>query len=69
MMLYVVDAMGGPTAFQRLIADTAKGAQGIVNLALNPEPSATPIGTTFSDIFANFSAAATLDSNQLVGFQ
>ena len=69
MMLYVVDAMGGPTAFQRLIADTAKGAQGIVNLALNPEPSATPIGTTFSDIFANFSAAATLDSNQLgLGF-
>ena len=69
MMLYVVDTMGGPSAFQRLIADTATGAQGIVNLALNPEPGSTPIGTTFSDIFANFSAAATLDSNQLgLGF-
>ena len=69
MMLYVVDTMGGSNAFQRLIADSAKGGQGIVNLALAPEPGATPVGTTFSDIFANFSAAATLDSNQLgLGF-
>ena len=69
MMLYVVDTMGGSNAFQRLISDSAKGSQGIVNLALSPEPGATPVGTTFSDIFANFSAAATLDSNQLgLGF-
>ncbi len=69
MMLYVVDTMGGPNAFQRLIADTSRGAQGIVNLALSPEPGSTPVGTTFSDIFANFSAAVTLDSNQLgLGF-
>jgi hypothetical protein len=47
-----------------LVADVSTGSSGIENLARNPEPGSTMIGTTMSDIFANFTAAVTLDSSQ-----
>ena len=63
-MMYLADKLGGGAAIQRLVADTATGGASIENLAQNPEPGSTPIGSTMSDIFANFSAAVALDSPQ-----
>ena len=63
-MMYLADKLGGGEAIQRLIADTATGGTSIENLAINPEPGATLIGRTMNDIFANFSAAVSLDSSQ-----
>ena len=63
-IMYLADKLGGGAAIQRLVADTATGGAGIENLAQNPEPGSTPIGTTMSEIFANFSAAVALDSAQ-----
>ncbi|MFL2532993.1 MAG: hypothetical protein CND01_02975 [Marine Group II euryarchaeote MED-G34] len=63
-LMYLADKLGGGAAIQRLVADTATGGAGIENLAQNPETGATYIGTTMSEIFANFSAAVALDSAQ-----
>ncbi len=63
-MMYISDKLGGANAIQRLIADTDVGGISIENLAINPEPGATLIGNNMNDIFANFSAAVTLDSPQ-----
>ena len=63
-LMYLADKLGGGAAIQRLVADTATGGVGIENLAQNPETGATSIGTTMSEIFANFSAAVSLDSAQ-----
>ena len=63
-MMYLADKLGGGAAIQRLVADTATGGAAIENLAQNPEPGSTPIGTTMSEIFANFSAAVSIDSAQ-----
>ncbi|MGB1435997.1 MAG: PKD domain-containing protein [Candidatus Thalassarchaeaceae archaeon] len=63
-LMYISDKLGGGQAIQRLVADTAVGGTSIENLAINPEPGSTPIGTTMNDIFANFSAAVSLDSPQ-----
>ena len=61
---YLSDKLGGSTGIQQLISDPSLGGNGIENLARNPGPGSTPIGLTMSEIFANFSAAITLDSDQ-----
>jgi len=63
-LLYLADKLGGGAAIQRLVADTATGGVAIENLAQSPETGATAIGTTMSEIYANFSAAVSLDSAQ-----
>ncbi len=63
-MLYLADKLGGAPSIRSLIADTSIGGNGIEDLARNPGPGSTPIGRTMSEIFANFSAAVTLDSPQ-----
>ena len=63
-VMYLADKLGGGIAISRLVADTATGGVGVENLARNPEPGSTAIGTTMSDIFANFTAAVSLDSAQ-----
>ena len=61
---YLSDKLGGSTGIQQLISNPSLGGNGIENLARNPGPGSTPIGLTMSEIFANFSAAITLDSDQ-----
>ncbi|MFL2978380.1 MAG: PKD domain-containing protein [Candidatus Poseidoniales archaeon] len=64
-MLYLADKLGGGQAIQSLVADTSTGGASIENLARNPVPgSPGNIGTTMDEIFANFTAAAVLDSQQ-----
>ena len=64
-MLYLADKFGGGQAIQSLVADTATGGASIENLARNPVPGAPAnVGTTMDEIFANFTAAAVLDSQQ-----
>ncbi len=63
-LMYLADKLGGGAAISSLVSDTATGGVGIENLARNPEPGSTAIGTTMSDIYANFTAAVTLDSAQ-----
>ncbi len=63
-MMYLADKLGGGSAIRSLVADTATGGAGIENLANNPEPGFTSIGTTMSDIFANFTMAVSIDSAQ-----
>ena len=60
-MLFLADNLGGGSAIRQLVADTLTGGVGIVDLAQTLGPSGTPIGTTMSDIFANFTASVTLD--------
>jgi len=60
-MLYLADKLGGGAAIQQLVADSRTGAAGITALATSLGPGSNQIGTTFTDIFANFTAAATLD--------
>ena len=64
-MLYLHDMLGGADAMAQLVSDTASGGTSITTL-LNSPPGgiSSPIGTTFSDAMANFSIAATLDSDQ-----
>jgi len=61
---YLADKLGGPMGIQQLISNPSLGGNGIEDLARNPGPGSTPIGSTMSEIFANFSAAITLDSDQ-----
>ncbi len=63
-MLYLADKLGGAPSIRSLVSDTSLGGSGIENLARSPGPGSTPIGETMSEIFANFSAAVTLDSSQ-----
>ena len=60
-MLFLADNLGGGSAIRQLVTDTLTGGQGIVDLAQTLGNSGTPIGTTMSDIFANFTASVTLD--------
>lgn len=64
-MLYLADHLGGGPAIRTLVSDQATGAAGIENLGRSP-PGGTAglLGTTFEDMFANFTIAATLDSAQ-----
>ena len=61
---YLADKLGGAPSIRQLVSDGNLGGNGIENLARNPGPGSTPIGTTMSEMFANFSAAVTLDSSQ-----
>mgnify|MGYP001166837336 FL=1 len=64
-MLYLASKLGGGAAIQSLVADTATGGAGIVNLANNPVPgSPGNIGNTISSIFANFTIGTLLDDSQ-----
>ena len=60
-MLFLADNLGGGSAIRQLVTDTLTGGQGIVDLAQTLGPGGTPIGTTMSDIFANFTASVTID--------
>ena len=64
-MLYLHDMLGGANAMAQLVSDRSSGGTAITSL-LNSPPGGgnSPIGTTFSDAMANFSIAATLDSDQ-----
>jgi len=63
-LMYLADKLGGGAAIRDLVSDTATGGVAVENLARNPQPGSTAIGTTMTDIFANFSAAVALDSAQ-----
>ncbi|HJM13372.1 MAG TPA: PKD domain-containing protein [Candidatus Thalassarchaeaceae archaeon] len=63
-LMYLADKLGGAPSIRSLISDSSIGGSGIENLARNPGSGSTPIGGTMSEIFANFSAAVTLDSSQ-----
>ena len=63
-MSYLVDKLGGAPSARQFISDGSLGGNGIESLARNPGPGSTIVGTTMSEIFANFSAAVTLDSDQ-----
>ena len=68
--MYLADHLGGGPAVRQLVQDSATGGLSVENLALSP-PSGQPglIGRTMSEIFANFSVAAVLDSDQgIYGF-
>ena len=64
-LLYIADHLGGGPAVRQLVQSSADGAAGIEYVARSPV-GATPgvIGRDFRDIFANFTIAATLDSDQ-----
>ncbi len=63
-LAYLEDKLGGSTAIRQLVSNPSLGGSGIESLARNPGPGSTPIGSSMSEIFANFSAAITLDSAQ-----
>ena len=68
--MYLADHLGGGPAVRQLVQDSATGGASVQNLALSP-PSGQPgmIGRTMSEVFANFSVAAFLDSDQgIYGF-
>ena len=68
--MYLADHLGGGPAVRQLVQDSATGGVGVRNLALSPPSGQSgAIGRTMSQIFANFSVAAFLDSNQgIYGF-
>ena len=62
-MLYLADHLGGGNAIRNLVADLDRGGLSVENLAQNPI-SGIPngvLGTTFDDVWKNFTVAATLD--------
>ena len=63
-LMYLADKLGGAASIRDLVSDSSIGGPGIENLARNPGSGSTPVGTTMSQIFANFSVAMTLDSPQ-----
>jgi len=63
--MYLAEHLGGGPAVRQLVQDSATGGQGVVNLALSPQSGQSgKVGRTMSEVFANFSIAATLDSDQ-----
>ena len=63
-LAYLADKLGGPAGMRQLVSNPSLGGNGVESLARNPGPGSTPVGTSMSEIFANFSAAVTLDSAQ-----
>ncbi|MEC7708478.1 MAG: hypothetical protein VYA39_01995, partial [Candidatus Thermoplasmatota archaeon] len=59
---YLEDKLGGASGIRQLVSNPSLGGNGIESLARNPGPGSTPVGTSMSEVFANFSAAVTLDS-------
>ena len=68
--MYLADHLGGGPAIRQLVQDSATGGLGVENLALSPVSGQSgKIGRTMGEIFANFSIAATIDSDQgIYGF-
>ena len=68
--MYLADHLGGGPAVRQLVQDSATGGLGVENLALSPGSGQSgKIGRTMGEIFANFSIAATIDSDQgIYGF-
>ena len=68
--MYLADHLGGGPAVRQLVQDSATGGVSVQNLALSPPSgSSGAIGRTMGEIFANFSVAAFLDSEQgIYGF-
>lgn len=68
--MYLADHLGGGPAIRQLVQDSATGGLGVQNLALSPVSGQSgKIGRTMGEIFANFSIAATIDSDQgIYGF-
>ena len=65
MMMYLVDQLGGGPAMRQLVQDSSTGGVGVRNLAIAPpNGQGGKIGSNMNDVFANFSIAATLDSDQ-----
>ena len=63
--MYLAEHLGGGPAVRQLVQDTATGGLGVENLALSPQAGQVGLlGRTMGEIFANFSIAATLDSDQ-----
>ena len=68
--MYLADHLGGGPAVRQLVQDSATGGLGVENLALSPVSGQSGmLGRTMGEIFANFSIAAVLDSDQgIYGF-
>ncbi|MDP6333934.1 MAG: hypothetical protein QF479_04785, partial [Candidatus Poseidoniaceae archaeon] len=63
--MYLADHLGGGPAVRQLVQDSATGGVSVEKLALSPPSGQSgSIGRTMNQIFANFSIAAVLDSNQ-----
>jgi len=68
--MYLADHLGGGPAVRQLVQDSATGGLGVENLAISPVSGQSgKVGRTMGQIFANFSIAAVLDSDQgIYGF-
>ena len=68
--MYLADHLGGGPAVRQLVQDSATGGLGVENLAISPVSGQSGmLGRTMGEIFANFSIAAVLDSDQgIYGF-
>jgi PKD repeat protein len=63
--MYLAEHLGGGPAVRQLVQDSATGGRGVENLALSPQSGQVGLlGRTMNQIFANFSIAVTLDSDQ-----
>jgi PKD repeat protein len=63
-LLWLADHLGGGVAIRQLVTNTQTGSQGIESLAQTPPNNGGRIlGSTFEEVFANFTIAATLDSS------
>lgn len=63
-LLWMADHLGGGPAIRQLVENTQTGGAAIQALGQTPPNNVGMIlGTTFEEIFANFSIAATLDSS------
>ena len=63
--MYLAEHLGGGPAVRQLVQDSATGGRGVENLLLSPQSGQVGLlGRTMNEAFANFSIAATLDSDQ-----
>lgn len=63
--MYLAEHLGGGPAVRQLVQDTATGGRGVENLLISPQSGQVGLlGRTMNEVFANFSIAATLDSDQ-----
>ena len=63
-LLWMADHLGGGPAIRQLVANTQTGGAAIASLGQTPPNNVGMIlGSTFEEIFANFSIAATLDAS------
>lgn len=63
-LLWLADHLGDGVAIRQLVTNTQTGSQGIESLAQTPPNNGGRVlGSTFEEVFANFTIAATLDSS------